>query len=44
MGYAENALNEDPKKMLVNRSGMAGFLQLYVMDPDRNIIEVNTAA
>jgi hypothetical protein len=31
-------------RILVNRSGMAGFLQLYVLDPDRNIIEVNTAA
>lgn len=31
-------------RILVNRSGIAGFLQLYVVDPDRNIIEVNTAA
>jgi catechol 2,3-dioxygenase-like lactoylglutathione lyase family enzyme len=43
VGYTEAAAEDDPKKMLVNRSGMAGFLQLYVMDPDRNIIEVNTA-
>lgn len=44
VGYAENGEDDNPKKMLVNRSGMAGFLQLYVMDPDRNVIEVNTAA
>lgn len=43
VGYAENAPDDDAKKLLVNRTGMAGFLQLYVMDPDRNIIEVNTA-
>jgi catechol 2,3-dioxygenase-like lactoylglutathione lyase family enzyme len=43
-GYAEDAPEGDPKKMIVNRSGLAGFLQLYVMDPDRNVIEVNTAA
>lgn len=43
-GFSEDAPEEDPMRMLVNRSGMAGFLQLYVMDPDRNIIEVNTAA
>jgi len=42
-GFREDAPDDDPMKILVNRSGMAGFLQLYVMDPDRNIIEVNTA-
>jgi glyoxylase I family protein len=42
-GYNEDADENSPMRLLVNRSGMAGFLQLYVMDPDRNIIEVNTA-
>lgn len=42
-GFREDAPDEDTMGILVNRSGMAGFLQLYVMDPDRNIIEVNTA-
>lgn len=42
-GFSEDAPEDDAKRLLVNRSGMAGFLQLYVMDPDRNIIEVNTA-
>lgn len=42
-GFREDAPEDDPKRILVNRSGSAGFLQLYVMDPDRNIIEVNTA-
>lgn len=42
-GFREDVPEDDPMRILVNRSGMAGFLQLYVMDPDRNIIEVNTA-
>jgi catechol 2,3-dioxygenase-like lactoylglutathione lyase family enzyme len=42
-GFTEDAPEGHPKRMIVNRSGLAGFLQLYVMDPDRNIIEVNTA-
>lgn len=42
-GFREDASEDDPHRVLINRSGMAGFLQLYVMDPDRNIIEVNTA-
>lgn len=44
LGFREDVSDDDPMRILVNRSGMAGFLQLYVMDPDRNIIEVNTAA
>lgn len=42
-GYSEEAHEDSQKRMLVNRSGMSGFLQLSVMDPDRNIVEVNTA-
>lgn len=42
-GFREDAPEDDVKRLIINRSGMAGFLQLYVMDPDRNIIEVNTA-
>ncbi len=42
-GFREDAPEDDANRMIVNRSGLAGFLQLYVMDPDRNVIEVNTA-
>lgn len=42
-GYSEEAPEDSPTRLPINRSGMAGFLQLYVMDADRNIIEVNTA-
>ncbi len=43
-GFREDASEKDPLKILVNRTELAGFLQLYVMDPDRNVIEVNTAS
>ena len=42
-GFREDVAEDDPKRIIVNRSGVAGFLQLYVLDPDKNIIEVNTA-
>lgn len=43
MGFRHDAPDEDPKRMIVRRQGMAGFPQLYLIDPDRNIIEVNGA-
>ncbi|MEO7222389.1 MAG: VOC family protein [Devosia sp.] len=43
MGFSEDALRDDPMHMILKRQGMAGFPQLYLMDPDRNIIEVNGA-
>lgn len=42
-GFSEEAHEDSQMRIIINRSGLAGFLQLYVMDPDRNIIEVNTA-
>jgi catechol 2,3-dioxygenase-like lactoylglutathione lyase family enzyme len=42
-GFREDADDSDPKKLLVLRQGLAGFPQLYLLDPDRNIIEVNGA-
>ena len=43
MGFSEDAPRDDPMHMILKRQGMAGFPQLYLMDPDRNIIEVNGA-
>ncbi|MGV3490093.1 MAG: VOC family protein [Devosia sp.] len=42
-GYSETAADGDPRRLLVKRTGPAGFAQLYVLDPDRNIVEINTA-
>lgn len=43
MGFRADASEDDPKRMILRRSGMAGFPQVYLIDPDRNIIEVNGA-
>ena len=42
-GYREDADPDDPMRMMVRRRGSAGFAQLYVLDPDGNVIEVNDA-
>lgn len=42
-GYRENAGPDDPKRMMLKRQGRAGFAQLYILDPDGNVIEVNDA-
>ena len=42
-GFSETAENGDPKRILVSRNGPAGFPQLYLLDPDFNIVEVNAA-
>lgn len=42
-GFDENAGEDDPRRMLILRGGLAGFEQLYILDPDLNIIEVNNA-
>ena len=43
MGFRADAPQGDPMRMIVKRQGMAGFPQCYLLDPDRNIIEVNGA-
>ena len=39
-GYRENADDHDP--MAMRTSTGAGYPQLYILDPDRNVIEINT--
>ena len=41
MGYDESLPDDDPRKLIVKLTGYAGFPQLYLMDPDRNVIELN---
>jgi catechol 2,3-dioxygenase-like lactoylglutathione lyase family enzyme len=43
-GYDETAIEGDPRRLVVKRTGAAGFAQLYVLDPDRNVVEINAAA
>jgi catechol 2,3-dioxygenase-like lactoylglutathione lyase family enzyme len=42
-GFREDAAEDDPMRVMVRRNGPAGFPQLYLLDPDRNIIEINGA-
>lgn len=42
-GFSEAAADGDPRRLLVKRSGAAGFAQLYLLDPDRNVVEINAA-
>jgi glyoxylase I family protein len=44
MGFREDGAADEPMRMIVKRQGMAGFPQCFVLDPDRNIIEVNGAS
>src|SRR3954466_5465662 len=39
-GYATDAA-DDLRRMRVDAESVAGFPQLYVLDPDRNVIEIN---
>jgi catechol 2,3-dioxygenase-like lactoylglutathione lyase family enzyme len=41
-GYREDAAPDDPLlRMIVSPQAMAGFPQIYVLDPDHNVIEIN---
>ena len=42
-GFREDAAEDDPMRVMVRRDGPAGFPQLFILDPDRNIIEINGA-
>jgi catechol 2,3-dioxygenase-like lactoylglutathione lyase family enzyme len=42
-GYREDADRLDPMRMVVQPHATAGFPQIYIMDPDRNVIEINAA-
>ena len=42
-GFREDATEDDHMRVMVRRDGPAGFPQLFILDPDRNIIEINGA-
>ena len=43
LGYREDAALEDPMRIKANRKPNAGFPQIFLMDPDRHVIEINSA-
>ena len=40
-GFREDAGETDLTKMRTNPHATAGFPQIYILDPDRNVIEIN---
>ena len=42
-GFREDAPDDDPMRVVVRRDGPAGYPQLYLLAPDRNIVEINGA-
>jgi catechol 2,3-dioxygenase-like lactoylglutathione lyase family enzyme len=41
-GYKENA-DDELKRIILQPNATAGFPQIYILDPDRNVIEINAA-
>ena len=42
-GFRETDDPTDPQRMLIKRTGMAGFPQVFIADPDGHVIEINAA-
>lgn len=42
-GYREDLPEGDMNRILIKRAGLAGFPQVFFMDPDANVIEINQA-
>ena len=42
-GYRDDLPEGDLKRLVVKREGQAGFPQLFMLDPDRQVIEINQA-
>jgi len=40
-GYREDAGELDPLRMVTQPHATAGFPQIYILDPDRHVIEIN---
>jgi catechol 2,3-dioxygenase-like lactoylglutathione lyase family enzyme len=43
-GYSEDAPEGSGKRLLLRRHGPAGFPQVYVLDPDGHVVEINASA
>jgi len=41
LGYREDATDGDTRRMIVNPRATAGFPQIYILDPDLHVIEIN---
>jgi catechol 2,3-dioxygenase-like lactoylglutathione lyase family enzyme len=43
-GYGSDRPDGDPRRMVLRLEGPAPYLQLYLLDPDNHVIEINDAA
>ena len=43
-GYYETDDEDDPHLIILKRSGLGGFPQVYMMDPEGHVIEINAAS
>jgi catechol 2,3-dioxygenase-like lactoylglutathione lyase family enzyme len=43
-GYRADAADTDLLRVRENPTGTAGFPQIYILDPDRNVVELNAEA
>ena len=41
LGYSADAPTDDIRRMKANRRPNAGFPQIFVLDPDRHVVEIN---
>ena len=42
-GYRQDAAGDPFQRMILQPQATAGFPQIYILDPDRNVIEINAA-
>ena len=42
-GFTEDVADTDPRRMVVRPRPTAGFPQIYILDPDHHVIEINAA-
>jgi glyoxylase I family protein len=42
-GYRDDLGDSDNKRVIIKRKSIAGYSQLYIMDPDSHLIEINAA-
>ncbi len=43
-GFRDDAGVHDPMRMVLSPRATAGFPQIYILDPDRHVIEINAAS
>ena len=43
LGFSADHPADHAQRLIVKKTGLAGFPQVFLLDPDRNIIEINQA-